>query len=268
MESQCVPISRDRHLISGRGAALLAVFYWCAAAPAGAQGGPPMLTDDPGTPGNGQWEINTAVLEDRTAGARARSLPHVDVNYGLGDQIQLKFETGYLFTDGPASDGTKHDWDDSLLGVKWRFADQEKNGVDVSTYPQLELQNSRRAVSRAIAQPGPNVFLPLEVARSFGSFAVVGEVGYQYSSDRPNQWVAGALGAYEATKRLELLAEVRNASDTFLSGGDLVVNLGLRLELTSKIKLLAAAGTGLRQGPDATRFVGYLGFQYVTAQPR
>jgi hypothetical protein len=25
-----------------------------------AQGGPPMITDDPGTPGNGQWEINVA----------------------------------------------------------------------------------------------------------------------------------------------------------------------------------------------------------------
>ena len=83
-----------------------------------------MLTDDPGTPGDGQWEINTAFLEDRTASTRARSFPHVDLNYGLGDHIQLKYETGYLFADGPGSDGLKHDLDDSLLGVKWRFADQ------------------------------------------------------------------------------------------------------------------------------------------------
>ncbi len=54
------------------------------------QGGPPMLTDDPGTPGDGQWEINTAFLEDRTASTRARSFPHVDLNYGWGDHIQLK----------------------------------------------------------------------------------------------------------------------------------------------------------------------------------
>jgi len=27
-----------------------------------AQGGPPMLTDDPGTPGSGAWEINFAYV--------------------------------------------------------------------------------------------------------------------------------------------------------------------------------------------------------------
>jgi len=33
-----------------------------ASACAHAQGGPPMLTDDPGTPGDGKWEVNIAVL--------------------------------------------------------------------------------------------------------------------------------------------------------------------------------------------------------------
>jgi hypothetical protein len=27
-----------------------------------AQGGPPMITDDPGTPGNGKWENNFAII--------------------------------------------------------------------------------------------------------------------------------------------------------------------------------------------------------------
>ena len=31
-----------------------------------AQGGPPMITDDPGTPGPGRWEINIAIA--RTSG--------------------------------------------------------------------------------------------------------------------------------------------------------------------------------------------------------
>ena len=26
------------------------------------QGGPPMITDDPGTPGNGKWENNFAII--------------------------------------------------------------------------------------------------------------------------------------------------------------------------------------------------------------
>ena len=53
-----------------------------------------MLTDDPGTPGSAVWEINIAYLEQRTGTERVRSFPHADFNYGVGDRIQLKYETG------------------------------------------------------------------------------------------------------------------------------------------------------------------------------
>ena len=37
------------------------------ALPARAQGGPPFLTTDPGTPGNGNWEINVGAAATRAA---------------------------------------------------------------------------------------------------------------------------------------------------------------------------------------------------------
>ena len=231
-----------------------------------AQGGPPMITDDPGTPGNSQWEINVAYLEDRTALSRDRSFPHIDLNYGLGDHIQLKYETGYLVASGSGIDGAKRDVDDSLLGVKWRFLDQDKTNVDVSMYPQLDLVNSNRAVRRGVAEPGPNLLLPIELSHAFGSITLVSEVGYQYSSEKPNDWVVGLLGAFEVTKQLELIAELRSVSERFLNGGDLIVNVGIRQEIVEHLKLIAAAGTGLRNGTDTTRLVGYLGFQFFTGQ--
>jgi hypothetical protein len=78
--------------------------------------------------------------------------------------------------------------------------------------------------------------------------------------------VAGLLGAFEVTKKLELMAEIRSESERFLIGGDLIVNVGLRQEIVEHLKLIAAAGTGLRNGTDTTRFVGYLGFQFFTGQ--
>jgi hypothetical protein len=78
--------------------------------------------------------------------------------------------------------------------------------------------------------------------------------------------VSGLLGAVEVAKQLELMAEVRSVSERFLSGGDLIVNVGLRQEIVGHFKLIAAAGTGLRSGTDTTRFVGYLGFQFFTGQ--
>ena len=74
------------------------------------------------------------------------------------------------------------------------------------------------------------------------------------------------LGALEINKQLELMAEIRSISKRFLSGGDLIVNVGLRQLIVGHLKLIAAAGTGLRNGSDTTRFVGYLGFQFFTGQ--
>jgi hypothetical protein len=233
-----------------------------------AQGGPPMLTDDPGTPGAGNWEINTAVMDDQTAKTRLTSLPHVDVNFGVGEHIQLKYETGYLLADTPAGGGVKTGLDDSLLGVKWRFLDQQRAGVDVSVYPQLEVQNSHSALRRGIAQQGTNLLLPVELNHDFGRFSLDGEAGYQYLSTEKNQWIAGILGAAEVSSSLELLAELRSVSQTMLSGGDLVLNAGLRQQLGSHVKLLASAGAGLRSGAETTRFIAYLGFQWLSGEQK
>ena len=81
-----------------------------------AQGGPPMLTDDPATPGSGRLEINTAYLERRSQTDRLRSFPHVDFNFGLGDNIQFKYETGWVFASPPDGGATRSGLDDSLHG--------------------------------------------------------------------------------------------------------------------------------------------------------
>jgi hypothetical protein len=51
--------------------------------------------------------------------------------------------------------------------------------------------------------------------------------------------------------------------ERFLNGGDLIANVGLRQQIGAHLKLIAAAGTGLRNGTDTTRLVGYLGFQLL-----
>jgi len=231
-----------------------------------AQGGPPMLTDDPGTPGAGAWEINVAYAQERTHEEKLHSVPYVDFNYGLGENIQLKYETAWLISDVPDNGGTKSGLDNSLFGVKWRFLDQERKGLDMSVYPQLELENPTGSVSRGIAEPGPNLFLPVELAHDFGKFKLVGEVGYQMFHSTENEWVVGVLGATHVSDSLEVLAEVRSFSEKFLNGGDLIANVGLRQELNPKVKLVASVGTGLTNHPDSTTFLTYVGLQIVLGE--
>src|SRR5205085_10105350 len=54
------------------------------------QAGPPLLTDDPDTPGNGPWEINLAVTVLQKRDTRSLGPPWVDVNDGIDERVQLK----------------------------------------------------------------------------------------------------------------------------------------------------------------------------------
>jgi hypothetical protein len=51
------------------------------------QGGPPLVTGDPNTPGNGHWEINAATTLMARHDERLWQLPDLDINYGLGERI-------------------------------------------------------------------------------------------------------------------------------------------------------------------------------------
>jgi hypothetical protein len=42
-----------------------------------------MITDDPETPGNRQWEINVAGTLERSSGENLWEFPALDLNYGL-----------------------------------------------------------------------------------------------------------------------------------------------------------------------------------------
>jgi hypothetical protein len=101
------------------------------ASPLYAQGGPPFRTDDPETPGNQHWEINFGFIGDRNPASGAYQVPDFDINYGLGDRIQLKYEIPIAIEETrsqPANPTTPAvagnvigGLGESLLGIKWRF---------------------------------------------------------------------------------------------------------------------------------------------------
>src|SRR5260370_41443413 len=71
---------------------LAASFF--SALQAHAQGGTPIFTHDPGTPGARQWEINAAIIPLVAADRSTTRTPDLDLNYGVGDRIQLTVASG------------------------------------------------------------------------------------------------------------------------------------------------------------------------------
>ena len=119
----------------------LALVFGFHAASLHAQGGPPFRTDDPDTPGNRHWEINFGFIADRNPGTGAYQVPDFDINYGLGDRIQLKYELPISIEETrpaaaapgtPATSGTViTGLGESLLGVKWRFFEHHRGDQSI-----------------------------------------------------------------------------------------------------------------------------------------
>src|SRR5580658_9237408 len=92
-----------------------------------AQAGPPFLTNDPGTPGNANWEINLASAQTIARGTSSYQVPQIDLNFGLGERIQLTYEVPYVLQTAsgqPSASG----WGNGYPGVKWRLLDQGEDG--------------------------------------------------------------------------------------------------------------------------------------------
>ena len=129
-----------------------------------AQGGPPMVTDDPGTPGPGRWELNFSSIAQRTAGETELDLPFLDLNYGVGQTGQVTWQIPWV-TDRPSTGPDGEGLGASLVGFKWRFCDEGDKGWQVSTFPQVTFLNPGSGSGRrGLAAEDPGLLLPVEAA--------------------------------------------------------------------------------------------------------
>lgn len=226
-----------------------------------AQGGPPMITDDPGTPGSGHWEINLAWTEQQTAGTTLLGLPLLDANYGVGDRIQLNYQASWnvLHASGQPNESG---YSDSQVAVKWRYYDAGDTGLQLSTYPRVYFQNpGSYSDRRGTADPNTTLLLPLEVRRDFGTLSVNADIGRTFSAAKANRgWMGGICIGREISRGWEVDGELHwNASDQ-LQRTEGILNLGTRYDFSRHATLLLAVGRDLHDsfGPRISllTFVG------------
>jgi hypothetical protein len=154
---------------------LLALFAGAACA----QGGPPYYTTDPDTPGNHNWEINIAYMPFLYPANSLAHIPDVDINFGIGKRIQLTYESAYLrLFDSPSP--AKYGMEQSQVGVKWRFYENEESGLEISVFPQFSFNNPNNSVVRGFAPPGASLLLPMEFSKKFKHVQLNWEGGYNF----------------------------------------------------------------------------------------
>jgi hypothetical protein len=229
---------------------------------ANGEGGPPMMTDDPGTPGDGNWEINIAWTFEHSGSTTEHEAPLVDAAYGVGDRVQLKYEVPWIVADA-SGQGARGGLGNSNFGVKWRFIDAGDDGWRMSTFPQVIFRNpGSGSVERGLAEAGTTVLLPFEFERAFSVLAVNFDVGHVWHSQGAGEWFGGIAIGREMSERLELMAELHADATARMDRSALTINLGMRWTATERGRLIMSVGQDLHNhisGHEAA--VGYVGWQ-------
>jgi hypothetical protein len=249
-------------------AALRAIFVVVAllvSSPAWGQGGPPLFTDDPGTPGPGRWEVNTAFTLVHSSGVSEFGAPLLDVNYGWGERIQLKLEIPWVFLrrDG---EGTESGLGNPLFGVKWRFLDEDRAGVAVSTYPQIGFNVVSSSVDAGVADRETSVLIPVSAVKSLGPIEVNVQVGRLFESDG-GFWQWGIAVGHDFG-RVEALAEIFATHGSASETRQTRFNLGGRWRMREHATLLVSAGTSVYDAEGPRHSFVYLGLQFTTGSEK
>jgi hypothetical protein len=261
---------------------LLLLLVAIAAPIAHAQGGPPFITDDPGTPGDKHWEINFGWIADHNPGNAYYETPDIDMNYGWGDRIQLKYELPMAVATDP-NNTTRAGLGESLIGVKWRPYEHHTAGepksdenmdFSIGTYPQVSINNPTSAVRRGIVENGPQYYLPMEVTAKVGPINFNGELGHWFGNQLiPSRWGRGLIAGREFNDRTELYSEIYDLQDINRIGTvprqrELTLDIGGRqtLDHAGHIRLLFMGGRAIqavtRQNSEPN-WIAYLGVQFL-----
>jgi hypothetical protein len=220
-----------------------------------AQSSPPLLLNDPGTPGLGKWEINIMTSLEHSAVNDEWQALLFDINYGLGERSQITLGLPYVVD---WEDGAR-DWrgfDGVEFGFKYRFVDQSESfSSDLSFYPKIYIPFETQA--------GSEFILPLEWHREWSNFGLTAEIGHIWVQGTSEGW-EGGVGAAVFFERVKLLGEwhtgVREAPFDL---ADPMVNVGLTWEWLEDVSLYCSIGKSLHSHKDETNLWSLGGIQLL-----
>ena len=228
---------------------------------------PPLVTDDPETPGAGGWEINVTTSVERTREETSIEAPLFDLNYGFLPNDQLKLEFSVSSID--AIDEDNH-WgiSDLLIGYKYRFIEEDGAlGLAASFYPQISCPTGNKHTG--IGSGNTEILIPFQAGKHYfeEQLYINPEVGYNVVVDHSeqNSWKFGLAGSWAFNKRFEVMGEVGGfVFATSAEPDDPFFNLGFEYILTDHVALLGSAGRSFREGSAGVpTFTGLLGFEFT-----
>ena len=92
--------------------------------------------------------------------------PAIDLNYGLGDHVQLTLQTAPVLLKR-SGQGLIGGLGGTETAVKWRFLDEATAGFDMSMFPRVIFNVAPSSVRRGLAEDGTRFQIPFQIAKAF-----------------------------------------------------------------------------------------------------
>ena len=222
--------------------------------------GPPFLTDDPEPVDYQHWEFYVASIDSKTAGDWSGTAPHVELNYGVVPNVQLHLITPLAY-DAPAGDHSHYGYGDTELGVKFRFLQESDKLPQAGIFPLVELPSGRAA--DGLGNGRAQLFLPLWLQKSWGSWTAYGGGGYGFNAGAGNQnWnFVGAVLQKQVFTNTLVGAEIYHQTAQQIGGRDnTAFNIGTVIDFTEQHHLLFSVGRSI-DGP--VDFQCYIAYQFT-----
>jgi hypothetical protein len=214
-------------------------------------GSPPMQTDDTETPGPNNWEVNFVFDGEFGGGEHRIEAPLLDVNYGMGDRVQFKYEVPYVFarTASPVGAGSvsANGVGDSIFGVKYRFYDNNDTGLSFAIYPQIQFRTP--GGSHGVSDGKTQLILPIIMTREFEHFSITADAGVEVSAAERRYFASFGVGR-RLTDHVALLAEIAGTDLNATDEKRVLLNFGLRRKITDTQSLSGSLGHDIYAGGD------------------
>lgn len=226
----------------------------CLLVHTGLWGAHPLITDDTGTQGIGNWQVEVGGQYDsdkETLNGASRESTGIQVattlSYGMAQNADLVLSLPFQWKQVKEEGVTRYDEkgiSDTTVEVKWRFF--EKEGLSFALKPGVRIPTGDDEKGLGAGRIGYHAFLIGSKEAAPWAFHVnVGYIGNENKADEEkNIWQASLASTYEAFKGLRVVGNLgieRNrdkAADkdpAFLLGG-LIYSLSERVDIDFGVK--------------------------------
>jgi len=230
---------------------------------------PPMMSDDTGTPGDRNIELNFNASAQLSHDRKLFDLPRVDVNYGLGETLQLKYEVPWELERRVEQDAAgnetrvhAHGLGDSTIGVKYRFYDDDASKLSLAVYPQVEFRSpgARSEEDGGVASGATTWVLPLLVTKELAHLAVTANAGVEKATGEGIRAFASGGCGTRLSPHLALLGELVGEDLNRSDERRILLNAGFRYKVDEHQTIGAAIGRDLHAGDGQKQT--YITFSY------